>query len=54
MKKIKNIPDPVYSVTLEETKKVRTILIKHIQDQLPDNLVEGFQIITHQAYFIYV
>ena len=41
-KKIKNIPDPVYSITLEEPKKVRTILTKHIQDQLPDYLVEDF------------
>ena len=41
-KNIKNIPDPVYSITLEETKKARTILTKHIQDQLPDYLAEGF------------
>ena len=41
-KEFKNIPDPVYSVTLKEGKAVRKILTKYIQDPLLGHLVQGF------------
>ena len=39
-KEFNNIPDPVYSITLEEGQEERNILTKCMQDQLPDHLVE--------------
>ena len=36
------MPDPVYSITVEEAEKVISILVKYAQDQLPDYLIEGF------------
>ena len=36
------MPEPVYSITVEEAEKVTSILVKYAQDQLPDYLIEGF------------
>ena len=33
--------DPAYFIKLEEAEKIRSILTKYMQDQLPDHLVKS-------------